>query len=430
MITIKGVDDPRISELDLARAGIVSASQSAPREREWLAQFEANGVRYAVSGHSHRGRPYGVDGDILLALQTLFFKAGCPDSNRIRLPPALLLGMVNLSRSGKDYVRLREGLLRLASVRWEMSASWGGIESRRESRTTSTGIISDLWLDDDVGTEDFVGVQVSADSLVDVAFTITFASLIRDGLYQILDGDLMARLGSSPSRALYRALAAHRIRGDHLAQAMRVNLREWIVACGLSERTDAALRTLEASHERLINEGYLELVEDEGRGAHRTLTYRFRAAAHPEQVRELTLRGVVPAVAASVSADHPERVMPALRAVEQRVQGGWKPRSLSAAIVDAIKNPEKWEYAPQTPLKPPKGKRAAPRPAEAPEAPADPRGAAQVMLKLKLKRDPSPLALDALKALSPEGVTALTAALKRPGPDALELAVGILGTPL
>ncbi|WP_216320678.1 plasmid replication initiator protein [Deinococcus aestuarii] len=310
-----------------------------------------------------------------------------------------------------------------------MSATWGGINTRRESRTTSTGIISDLWLDDDMGTEDFVGVQVSADSLVDVAFTITFASLIRDGLYQILDGDLMARLGSSPSRALYRALAAHRIRGDHLAQVMRVNLREWTVACGLSERTDAALGTLEASHERLINEGYLEVVEDEGRGAARSLTYRFRAASHPEQVRELTLRGVVPAVAASVSADHPERIMPAIQAVEHRVQGGWKPRSLSAAIVDAIKNPQKWEYAPQEPLPSPRKERA-PRPAPAQETAADPRGAVAVMLKLKLKRDPSPLAQEALATLSPEGVAALVAAVKRPGPEALELAVGILGTPL
>ena len=121
MITIRGVENARINELDLARAGIVSASQGAPKEREWVSEFEANGVHYAVEGHAHRGRPYGLYGDILLALQTLFFRAGCPENNRVRVSPLTLLQMIGSSRSGKEYVRLREGLLRLASVRWELT---------------------------------------------------------------------------------------------------------------------------------------------------------------------------------------------------------------------------------------------------------------------------------------------------------------------
>ncbi|MFB9994830.1 replication initiator protein A [Deinococcus oregonensis] len=135
-------NSPRISELDLARAGIVSASQSAPLpplDKEWTARFEANGVRYDVHGYSHRGRPFGIDGDLLLALQTLFFQAGCPDDNRIKVSPTSLMRLLPLSRSGKDHVRMREGLLRLASVRSEMTASWDG-QNRREHRTTSTGI--------------------------------------------------------------------------------------------------------------------------------------------------------------------------------------------------------------------------------------------------------------------------------------------------
>ncbi|WP_345462421.1 replication initiator protein A [Deinococcus carri] len=435
MTTIKRMDNTRISELDLARAGIVSASQSAPKEHDWIAEFEANGVRYVVSGHAHRGRPYGLDGDILLALQTLFFRAGCPDNNRIRVPPTTLLNMVGLSRSSKDYVRLREGLLRLASVRWEMTARWLGASLKPESRTASTGLVSDLWLDDDVGMEDAVGVQVSTDSLIDVVFTTTFASLIRDGLYQILDGDLMARLGSSPSRALYRCLAAHRIRGDHLAQEMRVNLRDWMVACGLSGRTDAALRSLEASHERLIDEGYLDSVEDEGRGAKRALTYRFRAIAHPELVRELQARGVVSGVAATLSADYPERVLPAIRAVEHRVESGWKPRSLSAAVVDAIKNPTKWEYAtqlsaaPETPPKKRARRTASPQPDQ--DQVADPRETARMLFRVKLNRAPSPLAQDALAQMSVEGVTALTTALReKPKDEALRFAARLLGVPL
>ncbi|WP_104992305.1 replication initiator protein A [Deinococcus sp. NW-56] len=435
MTTIKGVDNARINELDLARAGIVSASQAAPKEHEWVSEFEANGVHYRVEGHAHRGRPYGLDGDILLALQTLFFRAGCPENNRVRVPPAVLLTMTGLSRSAKDYVRLREGLLRIASVRWELTTRSLGKYRPEDNRTASTGLISDLWLDNDEGMAPVPGVRVSADSHVDVVFTATFAALIRDGLYQILDGDLMARLGSTPSRALYRCLAAHRIRGEHLTQELRVNLRDWLEACGIRGRTDAALRSLDASHERLIAEGYLDAVEDEGRGTRRFLTYRFRAAAHPELVAELKARGVVPGVAATLSADYPERVRPALHAVEFRMQGGWKPRSLAAAVVDAVKNPEKYGYAlPDAPPVVKRKRQAKPRPdAAVPghDVPSDPRELVRSLLRVKLKREASAAALQALAELSPEGVTTLRQALtSQPTAQALALTTAVLHEPL
>ncbi|SMB91546.1 replication initiator protein A [Deinococcus hopiensis] len=429
------MQNPRISELDLARAGIVSASQAAPREKEWMAEFEANGVWYAVAGHAHRGRPYGLDGDILVALQTLFFRAGCPENNRLRVPPGVLIGMVGLSRSSKDYVRLREGVLRLASVRWEMTARWQGGGAKAESRTVSTGLISDLWLDDDAQLSDTVGVQVSPDSLIDVVFTTTFASLIRDGLYQILDGDLMMRLGSSPSRALYRCLAAHRIRGDQLAQEMRVNLRDWLLACGINGRMDTVLRGLDAAHERLIEEEYLSVVEDGGRGGSRTLTYRFRSAARPELVEQLQRRGVISSVAATPSADYPERILPAIHAVEHRIQQGWKPRSVPSAVVDAIKNPQKWDYSPQLqkpvvarlPRKPVTPRAA---PAEV-DVPIDPAQTLRALLRVKLNRPLSGAAAQALENLPPEGLPALIHALSvRPREEALAFTAVMLGTPL
>jgi plasmid replication initiation protein len=429
--TIKRVENARINELDLARAGIVRASQAAPKEQDWVAEFEANGVQYRVEGHAHRGRPYGMDGDILLALQTLFFRAGCPEKNRVRMAPTVLLGMSGLTRSARDYVRLREGLLRIASVRWELTTRSVGTFRPQDNRTASTGLISDLWLDNAEGMEQTPGIRVSADSMIDVVFTATFASLIRDGLYQILDGDLMARLGTSPSRALYRCLAAHRIRGDQLTQALRVNLRDWLEACGISGRADAAKRSLDAAHERLIDEGYLEVVEDEGRGTRRTLTYRFRAAAQPELVAELKARGVVPGVAATLSADYPERVHPAIQAVEFRMQGGWKPRSLAATLVDAIKNPEKYEYTlPDKPTLPRRPRQGGPRKtalATPPEESSDPRETVRFLLRVKLKREASPAALRALEDLSLQGITAVQHALtSQSAPEGLAFTATLL----
>ncbi|MFB9994831.1 hypothetical protein ACFFLM_23045 [Deinococcus oregonensis] len=279
--------------------------------------------------------------------------------------------------------------------------------------------------------EGHTGVQVSVDSQVEIVFTATFASMIRDGLYQILDGDLLARLGSSPARALYRSLAAHRIKHDHLAQEFTVNLRDWINALGLSPRADMALRTLNAAHERLTDEGYLHLVEDVGRGDKRQLVYRFLVDAQPEQVAALIQRGVVPAVAASLSAAHPDRIMPAIRRVEARVGTGWKPRSLPASIVDAVKDPEKWEYA-EVPAQRPKTARkrsaATVKVFSPPEPVYTPQETVLSLLRVKLNREVTPKLTQQVHDLTPAGVDALrTALIMNSKEDAGRLAASILG---
>lgn len=406
-------ENPRVSELDMARMSIVSAAQSPSGETAWESSFHISGIHYQVAGYAYRGRPFGVDGDLLSAVQDLFFQAGCPDDNRISVLPSQLLSKTTLSRSGRDYIRMREGLLRLASVRWEMSARWTDEDGAQQQRTNVSGAISDLWLDDEIGVEDTVGLKISNDKNIVIVLTATFADLIRQGLFQMLDGDLLDRLGTPSARNLYRSLAAHRIKGkgETLLPAFEVKFVEWTKNLGLSDDNQRSSRILALAHERLIAEGYLAHADDVGRGKNRTITYHFRAAEKSDQVQALMGKGVTPAVAAALSADHPERIYPALRAIEEKLASGWKPRSLPASIVTAIREPENWGYLSQEVLPPAPRKPRKKVVPEAPQEPIDPKDTVRNMIRLGLRRAPSAAAIRAVEDATPEQLNALNQAL-------------------
>ncbi|MHA0036784.1 replication initiator protein A [Deinococcus sp. PESE-13] len=419
-------DSRRISELDIARISIVSASsRTPPEEKEWFNEFRVGEIHYTVSGFAHRKRPFGLDGDILAGLQTLFVQAGCPADNRVKVQPSALLRMTRMGDSSKEYQRMREGLLRLASVRWEMVARWPEGKTMAE-RTNASGLISDLWLDERKGLENPGTVQISPDGHFVVVFTATFADLIRQGLYQILDADLLARLSTPTIRTLYRALAAHRVKDGDVLTEITVNLAAWSAMLGLHSDPKFAIRTLNTAHERLMDEGYLAHVLDEGRGSQRTLTYYFQRAAEPEHVAALTQRGVGAAVAASLAADHPERVVSALRAVEEKLNSGWKPRSLPGSLVDAIRNPDKWGYTVAPKAKTHVSKQ--PRQVSE-EEPLDPRETVRNLLLVRLGRAPSATALEGLKVVSAQELTILRKVLLEHDAN-LTLVESVLGGPL
>ena len=431
------VTDPtqiRVNELDLTRAGIISVQKVLPSEESsWKVEYDIGEVHYRVQGNAAYGRPYGNDADILLALQTLFFKAGCPEHNRIEVNPASVLGLTALSVNGQTYARLREALIRLFGIKWQLSRVT--LDQRTQkyiSRTSASGLISGLRLMDDLsGPRAFDSARLNEHALIEITFTPDFAASIRAGLFQILDGELLSRLGQPTARSLYRVLQAHRVQTDGtLSREMEVSARHWLLACGLeSERFTNAKRTLDSAQDRLLDEGYLKGAAFTGRGKAGTFQYTFASAPEPQLVDLLLARGVTRPVAESLSADHPDRVRPAIRAVDERLTSGWKPRSLPASLVDAVRNPAKWGYA-AAPVKVKKGP-AKPLPdSDPPPEPLDPRAVILSTLKLKLKRSPSPMALDALAELSPAGLDLLRSAMMRPTAEYLALASQMLGTAL
>ncbi|GAA3998927.1 hypothetical protein GCM10022631_07130 [Deinococcus rubellus] len=431
------VNDPtqiRVNELDLTRAGIISVQKVLPSEESsWEVEYDIGEVHYRVQGNAAYGRPYGNDADILLALQTLFFKAGCPEHNRIEVSPASVLGLTALSVNGQTYARLREALIRLFGIKWQLSRVTMDQRTQKYiSRTSASGLISGLRLMDDLsGPRAFDSARLNEHALIEITFTPDFAASIRAGLFQILDGELLSRLGQPTARSLYRVLQAHRVQIDGtLSREMAISARHWLLACGLeAERFTNAKRTLDAAQDRLLDEGYLKDAAFTGRGKAGTFQYTFASAPEPHLVDLLLARGVTRPVAESLAADHPDRVRPAIQSVDERLTSGWKPRSLAASLVDAVRNPAKWGYA-VAPEKVKKGPAKVRHGSDPLPEPLDPREVILSSLKLKLKRLPSPMAQEALVDLSPVGLDLLRAALMQPTAEYLALAERVLGSPL
>ena len=429
--------DIRVNELDLTRAGVISVQRTLPAtETSWQVDYSIGDMLYRVQGNAFYGRPHGQDADVLLALQTLFFRAGCPDNNSIEVMGSALLSLSGHAKNGQYYTRLRESLLRLWGVKWTMVRThWDEKQERHRGDTTATSLIAELRLVDQ-GTgqhRPFEERELNENCPIEVTLVPSFAGSIRAGLFQILDGELLSRLGQPQARSLYRVLQAHRVTAaNSLAGELTFSLQDWLNACGLEEdRVDNAKRMLDLAHERLKNEGYLQAVAYQGRGKAGKITYTFSATPEPEMVEQLMARGVTRPVAEALAADHPQRVMPALRIIDERLQTGWKPRSLAASVVDAVRNPAKWGYAAsESPKKVPAQKPRTKKAQEVNEPPSQPRETALVMLKLKLGRAPSPAALQALQQLGEEPLAQLLGALKRTKAEALLEARALLAVEL
>ena len=428
--------DIRVNELDLTRAGVISVQRNLPSsDTSWQVDYAVGDVMYRVNGNAFYGRPHGQDADILLSIQTLFFRAGCPDTNSIEVMGSTLLALSGHAKNGQYYARLRDSLLRLWGVKWTMIRTrWDEKNSRHQGDTTATSLIAELRLvDESTGQHrPFEERELSESCPIEITLVPSFAASIRAGLFQMLDGELLSRLGQPQARSLYRVLQAHRVKPDEsLASELSLPLGDWLVACGLeNERTDNAKRMLELAHERLKAEGYLHQVTFTGRGKAGKVTYVFSAIPEPEAVERLMERGVTRPVAESLAADHPERVVSALQVIDERLATGWKPRSMAASVVDAVRNPAKWGYGVAAEKKIPKGARVRKAQDASQDIPADPRQTVLVLLRLKLGRAPSVAALAAIEALSEPQLTTLREALERPKAEGLRLAQAMLSTDL
>jgi len=434
------VDPLRINELDMTLAGIFSVQKVLPNEStSWTVDYAIGNTLYRIEGHANNGRPHGTDSDVLLALQTMFFRAGCPLGDRIEVKPTDILRMAGLDVGGRSYVRLREALLRLAGVRWSMvRTSWNETDQRHTGATSVVGIISELRLVDSGGArQPFEHRQLDERLPIEVIFSPTFADAIRAGLYQILDAELLARLKQAPARSLYRVIQAHRIQADgSLAAELTVPMKDWVRACGIDEtRADNARRVLTLAHEHLQEQGYLKGAAFTGRGFSGTVTYQFVSAPQPELAELLIARGVTRPVAESLASDHPERVEPVLRKIDVALTTGWKPRSLPASIVDGIRHPEKWTQGiPQPRTSAQKAvapkRKATPISDAAPDLDTNPRTMALTLIKVRLGRPLSPMGLMAFEDLTDQQVHAVLAAARRPAAEALPLLQSLLNAPL
>lgn len=407
-----------INELTLARSGVFSIlNRDNGDDQSWETTFSIGDRHFYVQGVAARGRPHGVDPDVLLALQTLFFEAGCPDDDTVECTAYRLLKLTPLGTRGNAYARLRESLLRLEGVSWltRVSRQSGG---RFRGMTETNRLIDRISVRDTSLSASGEGGIIEAGAPLRVTFSRHFAQSIREGFYQILDAELLGDLKQPTARSLYRVLQAHRVGDDgSLARELPVIMAAWREATGLSgQRPNNVKRTLDGAHVHLIAAKYLRDVSYEGSGEGTRIKYEFEGEVDPELVRLLTEMKVSRPVAEALVADHPERIRPAVRAVRQRLDEGYRPRSLAATLVDAVRNPEKYDTrtgeASVTPTRARVKVQAEPQPVLLPLSREESLGMIRSILRVKLGRAPRGEALAKLETLDDAAVDRLSAAAR------------------
>lgn len=433
--------DFRLDELLMTRSGIVSILKAMEDGSDrWENEFMISDRHFFVRGVANNGRPHGTDSDVLLAMQTLFWQAGCPTSNAIQTTPYALLTLSGLDTSGRSYQRLREALLRFDGLNWSTRVSRKDSSGKFVGHTHTTVLLDELLVSDRSLTPSGDEGELRSSEPIFIRFGHRYAESIREGLHQMLAVEMLAALKQPTARSLYRVLQAHRVQSDgSLSQQLDVLLSDWRVACGISApRADTVRRTLDGAHAHLLTAGYLSRVDYAEEGKDQRVIYQFNApTANPELVELLTAMKVSRPVAEALAAEHPERIEPATARVRQRIQAGYKPRSQSGMVVDAVRNPEKYDV-----VLPGSGDPAAAPTSRAvrvqrmtaaaeaqPLTVEEQAGFIRTMLRLKLSRAMKGEAEVALEGLSPQGLGLLAeVARTSTGQELVDMARTVLMT--
>lgn len=335
----------RRDERNVARLGIISIQSRVDGDlRTWKAEFEIDGRPYRVECAAPYGRPHGIDTDIILAVQTLFVRAGCPTHDWLHTTAYELRNVAGLPDNGRTYARLRDSLKRLWSTGFLVGEGWHDPVRGRQvwSSDTLRYIERIRYHEMDSELEQLPGLDPSA--TLSIKLGEQLAQSIRERHVQVLDGRLLVQLEQPPARALYRLLEAHRVQSGGRRMSLQVTLADWRLACGIqTERPELVRRSLAPAHDELRAIGYLAGVTIEGRGMAQILRYDFAEdnAPDPALVELLIGVGVSRPVAASLVGEHGDRVETAVAFVRHRQQGG-RVKNPGGLVVDYLRHDGKY----------------------------------------------------------------------------------------
>ena len=339
-------DSERRDERNIARLGIISIQSRVDGDlKTWKAEFAIDGRPYRVECAAPYGRPHGVDTDIILAVQTLFVRAGCPSHDWVHTTAYELRGVSGLPDNGRTYQRLRDSLKRLWSTGFLVGEGW--YDHARDRRVWSSDTLRYIerirYHEMDSELEQLPGLDPSA--TLSIKLGEQLASSIRAKQIQVLDGRLLIQLEQPPARALYRLLEAHRVDATGTRRmTLDVTLADWRLACGIqTERPELVRRALEPAHDELKAINYLANVVIEGRGQRQTLRYLFAEdnAPDPALVELLIGVGVSRASAASLVAEHKDRVEQAVTFVRYKQREG-RVKNPGGLVVDYLRHDDKY----------------------------------------------------------------------------------------
>ena len=380
----------RRDELNRAQMGMIAACKEWDRKehRVELLQGERRRVMIAKSAEV---LPYGQDADIMIAITSLFFDAGCPADNLLITTPYQIISRANLPTNGQIYRKLYSTLKRLrAAVYTFRDGFWNAVRKRWLNTVDDFQFFVRLRLRD---TEDLSGEQdIEADARVVIELSTQFAEQIRQGYVRSIDEKLLAQLKQPTNRGMYHFLDASAVdpESGQRALTLKYRLSELYDILGLIGRADSNLDRLRRMYTPLLQQNYLSDVSYQGGGDDVMVTFVFGTnarEANPDLVAALRAEGVVLGVARNLALNHPERVLPSIAFVQQYDASVKRVHSKGAFLHDVIKNPEKYDHtlsaqpAPVIAAHPP-----AP-PKEVPEMATDSAGAARGVLKALVSQE-------------------------------------------
>ncbi|MFC6619154.1 replication initiator protein A [Deinococcus radiophilus] len=342
----ESIQKERRDERNVARLGIISIqSRIDEQASNWQAEFSIEGRPYRVECAAPYGRPHGVDTDIILAIQTLFFRSGCPTHNWLHTTAYELRSVSGLADNGRTYQRLKDSLKRLWGTGFVVGEGWydGAKQRQMWSSDTLRYIERIKFHEVDGAPEDLPGLEPN--STLSIRLGEQLANSLRARQVQVLDGELLIQLEQPPARALYRLLEAHRIGEDgERRMELEVNLPDWRHACGIqSDRPEIIRRALTPAHDELKAIHYLEDVEIEGRGQKQTFKYHFAVdnAPDPALIELLLGTGFTRSRAAELAGQYPDRIEQAVAFVRERQQAG-KVKNPAGLVMDFLRHQDKY----------------------------------------------------------------------------------------
>lgn len=327
-------------EANVAELGLVSIQERIPPNfTHWNVEVEIMGRKGKLSceGNANRGGvPHGLDNDVCMALLALYQDAGLPEDGIIATTAYQILKIMGWHTGGHYYRSLYESLHRLATSTYSVKHAW-----RKGGTWTSVlfHYIENLQFN---GDED----ALRPTSVVEIRLAPQITESMRANHKKPLNLEFMTSLERPLTRALYRLLDARRIGPTGKAvQLFEVELIAWAEACKMVGFSPFRVRrTLEPAHEELIERGYLQAVEYEGRGKKQTIVYTFGSQPPiPEEGRALVeamLRYRVSRVIANrlIVEFGAARVADRLEKFKLMLESGYNPKAPAAILVDVIKD--------------------------------------------------------------------------------------------
>lgn len=349
----KGTKEPlvRRDEYNRAQMGMIAAVKEWDRKEHRVVLLQGN-RRRVMHAKSTEVLSVGQDSDIMIAITSLFYDAGCPPDNLLVTTPYAIITRAKLPTNGRIYHRVYASLRRLRAGMYTFrDGYWNASRKRWMNAVDDFQFIVRLRLRD---TEDLTGEEeLEADAPILLELSSQFAEQIRQGYVRSVDEQLLAQLKQPTNRSIYHFLDSNAVDPETGKRAVSLDYRlgDLYSILGLTGRPDSNLDRLKRMYRPLLEYRYLADVTCPGSGEDSRVTFIFGSNAReadPALVEALRAEGVVLGVARSLALNYPERVLPSIAYVRRYHQQVKRVQSKGALLHDVIKNPEKYELEVRT----------------------------------------------------------------------------------